>query len=84
MKKLFDPDDSLTRMLVEYHVGNSGRSNRQTFYSFLNLDKKGRQRGIDQLKKYALKNKSSIKYAGIYCNISGGLIETVISNGRIV
>jgi hypothetical protein len=34
MKKLFDPDDSLTRMLVEYHDGNSGQ--RKKTQNFIN------------------------------------------------
>jgi hypothetical protein len=85
MAKLFDPSESLTKMLVEYHAVKPGRSsNKQTYYSFLNLDKKNRQRGIMQLRKLALKERALIQYAGIYCNISGELIETVISNGRLV
>ena len=82
----FDKEKSLTKLMVEYFHKTPGRnSNKATYYSFINLDNKSKQRGIDQLRKYALSLPSGkINYAAIYDNISGNLIENVIIHGKIV
>jgi len=83
--KLFDKEESLTKLLVEYYRPTPGSENKQrTFYSFLKQDKKSRQHGINRLRKYAIANIDKINYAAIYDNISGEIIENVINNGRVV
>ena len=57
--------------------------NKRSFYSFVHLDKKSRDAGIQQLKKYALKKQSRILHATIYDNISGEIIDRIIINGQI-
>ncbi len=84
-EKQFDKEQSLTKMLVEFHRKYSGsESRKRTFRSFINLDEKSKERGIEQLRKYAQKNIDKIEFAAIYDNISGSLIENVINHGKLI
>jgi len=84
-KKLFDKETSLTKLLVEYYRPKPGNdSKKRTYYSFLDQDEKSRQHGINRLRKYAISNLTDLNFAAIYDNISGGLIENVINNGKLI
>ncbi len=84
-KKLFDKEESLTKLVGDYHQAAPGRTSTQfTYYSFLDQDKKSKRHGMNRLRKYAVKNVDKIEIAGIFDNISGELIEKVIIKGQIV
>ena len=84
-EKFYDKEKSMTKMLVEYHRKWSGGDSKQrTYYSFLKQDKKSKQKGMSQLRKFAHKNVVQIQYAAIYDNISGEIIENIINNGVLV
>lgn len=64
---------NLTVMIVYFLDGNARTFRSRSFY-----DRKGKQAGIDNLKRYAYQNESAIYYAIIYDTASNKEIERVI------
>ena len=80
----FDKYDSLTYMVIKFHHDITEHGAERKMYSFLRMDKKGREHGINSLTKYAKTNADKIEFAAIFDNQTGSHIETIIENGKIV
>ena len=80
----FDKYESLTYMVIKFHHDTTGRGTERKMYSFLRMDKKGKDHGIASLAKYAKNNVSKIEFAAIFDNQTGSHIETIIENGKTI
>ncbi len=81
--KAYDPENSKTKLLVEYHKPFYGLK-KMTYHSYLKYDKISKEKGMEKLRKLAVARAHLIHFAAIFDNISGEQIELIIKNGKIL
>lgn len=69
----------MTRLVGEYYESTRKDSNEKdfTYHSFIKLDRKSREYGINALRKYFNSHSDKILWAQIKCNLSNKIIETL-------
>lgn len=78
----FSKEESLTRLVGEYYESSRKDSLEKdfTYHSFIKLDRKSRNYGINALRKYFNSQSDKILWAQLKCNISDKVIETLKSD----